>query len=98
MLTFLNEWGRAKVRKTIKFHYLKHIATEALRTGCPSFVHTYRDEAYHLRVRIVAMRINSTNFSITALRRLRIAYYKRADRVAEVGNGKSEFDFVYTPA
>ena len=57
--------------RTIKFHYLHHLGSEARRTGCPSFFHTYRDEAYHLKVRGVARRSHAFNFSLTALSRLR---------------------------
>ncbi len=86
-------------RHTIKFHYLKHIATESKRTGSPNFYHTYRDESYHQRVRAIARRCHAADFASTVLSRLQVAYNRNSHKVRPERSGHGDvFDVQYVPS
>ncbi len=95
---FLKSWKMAGGISTIKHHYLRHLGTEAARTGSPRFYHTYSDESHHMSVRRIARRCSAENFSRLALGKLRIVFHAQADDLPISGNACSEFDFVHDMA
>ncbi len=47
---FVSEYRAARARLTVKFHYLLHLAHDAVRFGSPALHHTYPDERFLMLV------------------------------------------------